>query len=414
MKNVKEVTITVEGKDWEKAIDKAFQNKKKDIKIDGFRKGSVTKELYIKKVGIESLFMDASDAAIEVAYKDALKQADIEIVCEPSVSIEEIDKKHCTFKFKLISRPEIKLGKYKNLGVKKEKVTVSKEDVEHEIGHICENMAEIINKENGTVEKGNIAYIDFVGRVDGEVIEGGSGTNYPLEIGSNTFIPGFEDGCVGMKVGEEKVLKLKFPENYVENLKGKDVEFTVTVREIKERIIPELGKDFFDDLGIEGVNDKKSLEDHVKEEITKAKENEADRKYLDEVLRKASENMKVEINDEIIDSECNRMIDEYAHELSHQGASIEQYLQMTGTKFEDLKNMMKPQATARIKTRYLLEEVANAENIKATAADIKKFIDEHAEKYGMEPEEFERAVGGKDSIEFEIRVEKALDIIKEA
>ena len=414
MKNVKEITITVEGKDWEKALDKAFQNKKKDIKLDGFRKGSVTKELYIKKVGIESLFMDASDIAIEIAYKDALKQADIEIVCEPSVSIESIDKKQCTFKFKLISRPEIKLGKYKNLGIKKDEVKVTKEEVEHEIGHICESMAEIINKENGTVEKGNTAYIDFKGIVDGEVIEGGSGTNYPLEIGSNTFIPGFEEGCIGMKVGETKTLKLKFPENYVEALKGKDVDFEVTVREIKERIIPELGKDFFDDLGIEGVNDKKSLEAHVKEEITKAKQGEADRKYLDEVLHKATDNMKVDLNEEIVDSEINRMIDEYAHELSHQGASLEQYLQMTGTKFEDLKNMMKPQATARVKTRYLLEEVAKEENIKATAADIKKFIEDNAEKYGMKAEEFEQAVGGKDAIEFEIRVEKALDIIKEA
>ena len=414
MKNVKEITITVEGKEWEKALDKAFQNKKKDIKLDGFRKGSVTKELYIKKVGIESLFMDASDIAIEIAYKDALKKADIEIVCEPSVSIESIDKKQCTFKFKLISRPEIKLGKYKNLGVKKEEVKVTKEEVEHEIGHICESMAEIINKENGTVEKGNTAYIDFKGIVDGEVIEGGSGTNYPLEIGSNTFIPGFEDGCIGMKVGETKTLKLKFPDNYVESLKGKKVDFEVTVREIKERIIPELGKEFFEDLGIEGVNDKKSLEAHVKEELTKAKQGEADRKYLDEVLHKATDNMKLELNDEIVDSEINRMVEEYAHELSHQGASLEQYLQMTGTKFEDLKNMMKPQATARIKTRYLLEEVAKEENIKATAADIKKFIEENAEKYGMKAEEFEQAVGGKDAIEFEIRVEKALDIIKEA
>ena len=414
MKNVKEITITVEGKDWEKAIDKAFENKKKDIKIDGFRKGSVTKEIYIKKVGIESLFMDAADIAIDNAYKSIDTAEKEKMVCEPSVNIEEIDKKHCKVLFKLISKPEIKLGKYTKLGVKKDEVKVTKEEIEHEIGHICENMAEIINKENGTVEKGNTAVIDFVGRVDGEVIEGGSGTNYPLEIGSGMFIPGFEEGCIGMKVGEEKVLKLKFPENYVDSLKGKDVEFTVTVREIKERIIPELGKDFFEDLGIEGVTDKKSLEAHVKEELTKNKENEADRKYLDEVLHKATDNMKVEINEEIIESECNRMIEEYAHELSHQGASLEQYLQMTGTKFEDLKNMMKPQATARIKTRYLLEEVAAAENIKATAADIKKFVEENAAKYDMKAEDFETAVGGKDAIEFEIRVEKALDIIKEA
>jgi trigger factor len=414
MKNVKEITITVEGKDWEKAIDKAFENKKKDIKIDGFRKGSVTKEIYIKKVGVESLFMDAADIAIDTAYKSIDTAEKEKMVCEPSVNIEEIDKKHCKVLFKLISRPEIKLGKYTKLGVKKDEVKVTKEDIEHEIGHICENMAEIINKENGTVEKGNTAVIDFVGRVDGEVIEGGSGTNYPLEIGSGMFIPGFEEGCIGMKVGEEKVLKLKFPENYVDSLKGKDVEFTVTVREIKERIIPELGKDFFEDLGIEGVTDKKTLEAHIKEELTKKKDDEAENKYVDELLHKATDNMKVELNHEIIHGEIHRMVHQYQDELRYQGASLDQYFKMTGTTMDDLEKMMEPQAIARLKTRYLLEEIVAKEDIKVDKKDVKKEIADSAKKYGIKEEEFLDYVGGEDAIEYDLKMRKALDIIKEA
>jgi trigger factor len=413
MKNEKVIEIEVKGKDWEKALDQAFKKRKKDIKIPGFRAGSITKEMYIKKVGIESLFMDASDIAINEAYKDALKDADMELVCQPNVELEKVDKDGCKFKFTFIGKPEVKLGKYKKLGIKKDKVDVSKEEIEHEIKHIQEHMAEMITKENGKIVEGNVAIIDFKGYVDGEELQGGTGTDYNLEIGSNTFIPGFEEGLVGLSIGETKTLNLKFPDDYVENLKGKKVKFDVTIKGIKEKVVPELNKDFFEDLGIEGVDTKAKLEAHIKEEITKEKEKHIEDKYVDDLLRAATDNMKVDINNEIIDEEVHRMIHQYEHELQHQGATIDQYLTMTGTTIEDLKSMMKPQAIARIKTRYLLEEIVKEEKITVTKAEIKAEVKKNAEKYELKEEEFLDYVGGEDNVKYDLEMQKAMDIIKE-
>ena len=413
MKNVKEITVEVKGKDWENAIDKAFNKKKKDIKIDGFRKGSVTKEIFIKKAGIESLFMDAADIVIDAEYQKVIKDEKMEIVCEPNVSIEKIDKDGITIKFTLIGRPDVKLGKYKKLGVKKDKIEVTKEEIEHEIHHIMEHMAEIVVKEDGKVESGNTAVIDFEGVVDGKKLEGGTGANYPLEIGSKTFIPGFEEGVIGMKVGEKKVLKLKFPEDYTPELKGKDVEFTVTVREIKERVEPEMDKDFFEDLGIEGVDSKEKLEEHVKHELEHQKEHQVEDKYIDELLRKATDNMEVDINNEIIESEIDRMARQFEQELKMQGASLEQYLALVGTKMEDFRTTLKPQAIARLKTRYLLEEIIKVENITSTKDEIKAKIKEESGHYGMSEEEFVNAIGGEEMIKYDVEMNKAIDILKE-
>ncbi len=413
MKNVKEIKVEVKGKEWQDALDKAFNKKKKDIKVDGFRKGACPKDVYIKKVGIEALFMDACDIAIEAAYKKAYKDADMEIVTEPSVSIEKVEEKGATFVFTLVGRPEITLGDYKKLGVKREKVTVTKEEVEHEIEHLREHMSEVVIKEKGKVENGNTAVIDFEGKVDGKVIQGGTGTDFALEIGSHTFIPGFEEGVVGMKLGETKELNLKFPEDYTPELKGKDVVFKVTVKEIKERVKPELNADFFEDLGMEGVDSVAKLEKKVEEEIKEAKTREADDKYIDELLHKATDNMKVDINNEIIDDEVKRMIAQYSQELQRQGITLEQYLTYTGSKMEDIETMMKPQAIARIKTRYLLEEVVKAEKIEVTDKEIEEEIKKACEQYDMKEADFLNAIGGKEMVKYDLTMRKAIEIIKE-
>ena len=414
MKNVKEVKITIEGQEWKDAIDKAFEKKKKDIRVDGFRKGACPKSVYFKKVGVETLFMDACDIAIEEAYKKALDETDILPVCEPGVSIDAVDKEKAAFTFKFIGRPEIKLGEYKNLGVKKEKIKVTKEEIENEMEHIRSHMAEVVVKENGEVVKGNTAVIDFVGTIDGKEFEGGKGDDYPLEVGSNTFIPGFEEQMIGMKVGETRDLQLTFPDDYAEGLSGKDVVFKVTLKELKERVLPEYDKDFFADLGIEGVNSKETFEQNVKEGLEKTKEENADNKYMNELLKKATENMKVEINDEIIDNEVERMIDEYSREMQQQGMTFEQYLQYTGTKMEDVKAMMRPQAEARIKTRYLLEEVVKAEKISSTDKEVEEEIKKLAKNYEVKEEEFLEYAGGKEMIKYDLDMRKALDSIKEA
>lgn len=413
MKNVKTIKITVDGESWQNCLDKAYDKKKKDIKVDGFRKGAVPKDIYIKKVGVETLFMDACDIAINERYESTLKEADVTLACEPTVNIESVDKDSCVIEFTFISKPEVTLGAYTKLGVKREEVKVTKEEIEHEINHIKEHMAEVVIKENGNIEEGNTAVIDFEGFVDGKKLEGGTGANYPLEIGSNTFIPGFESGLIGASVGETRELNLKFPENYTEELKNKDVLFKVTVREIKERVMPEINKDFFEDLGIDGVDSIEKLEEHVKKDLEEHKNHEADDKYVDELLHIATDNMKVEINNEIIDSEIERMINQYRQELQMQGVSLEQYLSMTNTKLEDMKSMMKPQAIARIKTRYLLEAIIDEKKLVATKEEIEKEIKDSCDKYGIEKDEFLRYVGGEEGIKYELEMRKAIDIIKE-
>jgi trigger factor len=414
MSNVHEIEIKIEGKEWETTLDKAFEKKKNEVKIPGFRKGKVTKDIYLKKMGVESLFMDASDIAIEEAYKKAIEDNKLEPVCEPSVAIKDLSKDGITYMFTIITRPEVKLGKYTKLGVKKDKVEVTKEEIESEIERLRNTMSEVINKENGEIVEGNIAVIDFDGYVDGKPLDGGKGTDYNLEIGSHTFIPGFEEELVGLKVGDNKELNLKFPEDYVENLKGKDVLFKVTVKAIKERVIPELDKDFFEDLAIKDVTDKKSLEEYIKKELEEKKDAEVENKYVDELLRTATENMTVELNHEIIHGEIHRMVHQYQDELRYQGASLDQYFKMTGTTMEDLEKMMEPQAVARLKTRYLLEEIVAKEDIKIDKKDVKAEIAESAKKYGIKEEEFLDYVGGEDAIEYDLKMKKALEIIKEA
>lgn len=413
MKNVKEFETKIEGKAWSDALDKAFNTKKKDLKVDGFRKGNCPKDIYIKKFGIETLFMDAVDNCINDAYHKILDDNKLVPVCEPKVDIKNINADFVEFIFTVIERPEVKLGKYQKLGVKKEKVEVTDEEVEHELMHLKEKYADIVELDSGKVEKGYTAVINFSGVVDGKVLEGGTGENYPLEIGSNTFIPGFEDGLIGMEIGEEKVLKLKFPEEYVENLKGKDVEFTVKVTGLKKRVLPEMNEDFFKDLGYENVKTEAELKAEIKKHLLEHKEADAENKYIDELLRKASENIEVEINPEIIENEQNRMIDDYRNNLKMQGLSLEQYLQFTKSSIEDLKKQIEPEATSRVKIRYLLEEVSKKENVEVTDEEVKEEVNRISTAYNVPENEVIDMIGGEEIIKADLKMRKAVDIIKE-
>jgi len=412
MKNVKEITIKIEKEEWTSILKEVFDKKKKDIKLDGFRKGSVTWDLFTKKIGIESLFGEATDLVLEKKYEGALKEADVIPVVQPSVNITDISKDGITVVFTFISKPEVKLGKYKDLGIKKETAKVTKEEINTELESLRNKFAEIVIKENGEVVSGNTAVIDFKGVVDGKELEGGSGENYPLEIGSNTFIPGFEDALIGMKLGETKDINLTFPENYVEDLKNKDVTFTVTIKEIKERILPEVNEEFFKDLGYEDVKTQEELNDKIKGHLLEHKNHDIENKYLDEVLKKACENMTVEINEEIIHDEIHRLINQYSEQMRMQGLSIEQYLEFTQTSMEDFENQMKPQAEARVKERYLLEEVALEEKIEVTEEEVEESLEKMSAMYNVEKEELIKMIGGKDMVEYDVKMRKALEILK--
>ena len=411
-KNVHEIEIKLD-KEWISALDATFKKKNKETKIDGFRKGAAPKEVYLKHFGIESLYMDAVDASISVAYKKALDENKLVPVVEPNVDVTGISDSNVIFKFTIITKPEVTLGEYKNLKVKKDKVTVSDEEINHEIDHLREHLADVVVKENGEITEGDTAVIDFTGFVDGKELEGGKGENFPLEIGSHSFIPGFEEGLVGLKAGEEKTLELKFPENYIEDLKGKDVTFKVKVNEVKTRVLPDINEDFFKDLGYEDVKTEDELKTKIKEEIKHQKEHQADDVFVDKCLEAAAKNMKVDINEEIIDDEVHRMIDQYSQQLQMQGMNIEDYYKMTGTKEEDLHKMMAPEAEKRVKYRYLLEGIADAEALKFTEEEIKARAEEMASQFGVSVEELVKIYGSMDIIEYDLKMHKALEILKE-
>lgn len=412
-KNTEKITIKIEGKDWENALDKSFKKNVKEKKVDGFRKGAVPKEVYLKQFGVESLYMDAIDSVTDKSFEDAMSKKTVEPVIQPTMDIKEVDKDSVTLEFTFVGKPDIKLGEYKNLKVKKEEVKITEEEILHEIEHLREQFAEIRVKEDGVVEDRDTAVIDFVGTVDGEVLEGGTGENFPLEIGSNTFIPGFEDGVKGMKVGEEKDLNLKFPQDYVKDLAGKEVTFHVTLQEIKTRVLPEINEDFFKDLGYDKVINEQELKEEVEKVLKNEKQASIDDQFLEAVLEKASSNMEVMIDEEILHDEIHRMMHQFEGQLKAQGLKLEQYLEFTKTTMEDFHKNMEPEALKRIKYRYLMEEVSLKENISVSDDEAMKDAEEMAKNYGISKDELIEAFGGMDILKYDSKMRKTLEFLKE-
>ena len=414
MKNTKEIKVKIEGKKWEDALEKAYKKASSNFQIDGFRKGKAPKNVFLKKYTQERLNFDAADICLDDAYTDMFKKAkDLEIVAQPEITLSDISEKGVEYLFTLTLKPEVKLGKYKGLGIKKDKVSVSKEEIEHEIEHLRSHYTENVVKESGSVENGDIAVIDFEGFKDGVAFAGGKGENYSLEIGSNTFIPGFEDQVIGMNVGDEKDINVTFPKDYhAEDLKGAAVVFKVKVNEIKVKRIPELDADFFEDLGMEGIDSKESLEKQVKENIKVRKDSEAENKYVDELLEAAGKNVKVEIPDVMIDEELNRMVKQYEETLRMQGLSLEQFYQFTNSDESKLREQMKEEAVKRITYRLMLEEIAKAENIEISDKDANKDVKDMSSKYQMKEEEFLKAFGGIEMVKYDLKMRKAIEVLK--
>lgn len=413
-KNVLEVTIKIEGQAWEDALDTAFEEANKKVKIDGFRAGKAPKDMFIKKYGKESLFLDAADVVLQSAYTKMLEEnKDAEIVAQPEVNLKSIDEKGVEFNFTLTLKPEVKLGKYKKLGVKKEEVTVTKEELEKAVNETLSKYAENVTKE-GPVVDGDIAIIDFEGFKDSVAFEGGKGENYSLTIGSNTFIPGFEEQIIGMKVGETKDINVSFPEEYhAEDLKGQPVVFKVTVNEIKGTVIPELTKEFFEDLGMEGINSKETLEEELSKNIKAHKEQHAEDHFIDSLLDEAIKNMEVEVPEAMSNEELDRMIKQYTENLKMQGITLEQFYQFTNSDETALKDQMRDEAIKRVKSRLLLEAIHKAEKVSVTEEEVEKEADSLATKYNMKKEEFLNLFGGLEMVKYDLEMRKAIEILKD-
>lgn len=413
MKNKHEFVVKIEGEEWEKAQDAAFVKRNKNAKIDGFRPGKAPKDVFIKHYGKESLYFDAADALVQTAYQKMLDKEKVIPVVEPKVDIKSIDEKGIEYIFTVITKPEVKIKKYKGLGVKKEEIKVSKEEINHEIEHLLERYTELVTKE-GKVEKGNVAVIDFEGFKDGVAFDGGKGENYSLEIGSNTFIPGFEDAVIGMKTGEEKEINVTFPEDYGEkSLAGCPVVFKVKVNEIKEKQTRELDKDFFDDLAMDGVDSKESLEKAMKDTIKARKEADAENKYVDSLLDAVSKHTEVEIPEEMIDEEVHRLIHRFEEQLRMQGISLDLYYEFTKTTHEDMHKQMEGEARKNVLYRLILEELVKLEKVEVTLEDGEAEADKLALKYNMKKEDLLKEFGGLEMIMYDLEVRKVFDKLKE-
>ncbi len=413
-KSLKEVVIKIEGKDWLDALDQAFKKVSKDKTIAGFRKGKAPKNIYLKHYGVESLFYEASNICVDKAYNKMIEEnKDLTIVSQPILDIRSIDEKHIEYVFTLTLKPEVKLGKYKGLSVKKDKVKVTKEEVEHEIKHMREDYKEIVIKD-GKIESGDIAIIDFEGFKDGVAFDGGKGENYSLTIGSNTFIPGFEDQLIGHITGDEVDVNVTFPSDYhVEELKDAPVIFKVKIHEVKQTVLPELDKDFFEDLGMEGIDSKESLEKQVKENIKTRKESAAEDKYIDELLKEIADNTEVDIPDTMINDEVNHMIEHFKEHITMQGITIEQFYQFTNSSEDKLKEEYHDEALRRVKNRLIIEKIIEKEKIEVSDEEVDAKLEELAKKYNMTKEEVKKEYDDNlDYISFDLKVRKVFDIIK--
>jgi len=413
-KDRNEIIVKIEGESWKKALDKAFKEKTKNLVVDGFRKGKVPRDVYEKRYGKESLYLPASDYVIEEAYKKALEDSKLIPVVQPSLDVKNVDDSGIEFVFTIITKPEVKVKKYKGLGVKPEKVKVSKDEIEHEIGHLLEKYTETKTKESGKIENGNIAIIDFEGFNDGVAFEGGKAENYELEIGSNTFIPGFEEQLIGMGQDEEKDIEVTFPEEYpAEDLKGKKVVFKIKVHEIKEKIQREFDKELFEDLAIDGVDTKEKLEKHIEDEIKSHKEMHAENEYVDKLLEAVAKNVDVDIPEEMVEEEIDRLINRYSEQLKMQGISLEMYYQFTKTTEKDLRANMEKQAYNHVLYRLMLEEISVLEKVEVSMEDAEKEAEELAKNYHMEKTEFLEMFGGIEMVQYDLEVRKVIELLKE-
>lgn len=412
-KSMAKITITVDADAFEEAMVKSYNKNKKNISIQGFRKGKAPRKMVEKLYGPEVFYEDAANFAIPDAYEEAAKESGLEIVSRPEIDVVEIEKgKDFVFTATVAVKPEVTLGDYKGIEVEKKTVKVMAADVNAEIDKVREQNSRMITVENRGIKKDDTAVIDFEGFVDGEPFQGGKGEDYSLVIGSYSFIDTFEDQLVGKKVGEEVDVNVTFPEEYHEaSLKGKPALFKVTVKEIKKKELPKLDDEFASEVSeFETLKEYKAS---VKKNLTERRKEEAKREKENEVVEKVVENITVELPEPMIDEQTQQMIQEFAGRLSSQGLSFDQYMQMTGMTVDALMGQMKPEAEKRIRTRLALEAIVDAEKIKATAKDIDKEIENMANMYQMEVDKIKEMIGDaeKEQIGKDLAVQKAVDFV---
>lgn len=412
-KNTAKLTIEVPAEKFEEAVQHSYNKNKGKFNIPGFRKGKAPFNMIKKMYGVGVFYEDAVDEVIDASYSDAAKESGLEIVSRPSISIEEIEEgKAFVYTAVVAVKPEVTLGEYKGVEVQKTKSEVTEEDIETEIKRAREKNSRLITVEDRGIEDGDQVTIDFDGSVDGKRFEGGKAEDYPLTIGSHTFIDNFEEQLIGKTTGEECEVNVTFPAEYhVEELKNKPAVFKVKVKEIQRKELPEANDDFASE-----VSDFDTMEEYKKdltEKLQAEKIEAAKTADEDKVVAKVIENATMEIPDQMVEEQVNGMVNDYARRLESQGISFKQYVEITGMTAEKIGEQMKPQAIKRIQTRLVLEAVVKAENIQADDAAVEEQFDKMAEDFKMDKEQIKGMFGEEQMAQLkeDLAVQKAIDFL---
>ncbi len=414
-KNMAKLTIEVSADDLEKALQAAYLKEKNKISVPGFRKGKVPRAMIEKMYGPEIFYDDAANSLIPKAYSEAYDECELEIVSQPEINVEQIEKgKPFIFTAQVATKPEVTLGEYKGLEVDKVSTRVTQKEVDAKIQEEAEKNARTITVEDRPVQDKDEIILDFEGFVDGEAFEGGKGENYPLTIGSGSFIPGFEEQLIGAEPEKEIEVKVTFPEDYhAEELKGKDAVFKCTIHEIKAKEIPEIDDEFAAEVSEFDTLDEYKAD--VKAKIKEQKAADGKRKKEDQAVEKAIANATMEIPDAMVDTQARQMMDEFAQRIQAQGLTMDQYFQFTGMDREKMMEEMKPQALKRIETRLVLEAVAKAENIEISDEKLDEELAKMAEAYKMEVDKLKEFMGDaeKKQMKEDMAVQEAVTFLAE-
>ena len=409
------LTFEIDVDTIKKGLDEAFVETKKKITVPGFRKGRVPRQIFDQMYGEESLYQDALNKVLPQAYSDAVKEAGIEPVAQPQINIKSMDKDQpWVLTASVDVKPEVKLGDYKGMEVPKQDTTVSDADVDAELEKKRQQQAELVLKEDKPAEKGDTVVIDYEGSIDGKKFDGGSADNYSLELGSGSFIPGFEDQLIGHNTDDDVDVKVTFPEDYhAKDLAGKEAILKVKVHEIKEKQLPELDDDFAKDVD-EDVDTLAELKDKTKKELQENKDNQAKAAIEDAAINAAVENAEIQdIPQSMLDEDTNRQMQQYLAGMQQQGISPQMYFQITGTKEDDLKKQFAADAEQRVKTNLVLEAIVDDADLAATEDEIKAEISDLAKQYGMKEDQVKNALS-EDMLTHDIKIRKAVDLVADS
>ncbi len=406
------LTVTVPAEKVDKALDQAFKKVVKQINVPGFRKGKVPRPIFEQRFGVEALYQDAVDILLPEAYGEAIDETGINPVAQPEINVTQIEKgKEFIFEATVTVEPEVKLGEYKGLEIDKQDTGLTDEELQESIDHSLGHLAEMVVKEDGVVKNGDTVNIDFTGSVGGEEFDGGQAEGYDLEVGSGSFIPGFEGQLEGMKVDEEKDVVVTFPEEYhAEELAGKEATFKTKVNEIKFKDVPELNDEIANELdsNAETVDEYK---ENLRKRLTEQKVTEAENTEKEEAINKATENTTIDIPEAMVNTELDRMIQEFGQRIQQQGLGIQTYYQISGQSEDQLREQMKDDAEQRVKTNLTLTAIADAENIEVSDEDIDKELEKMSEQFNISVEDIKSTLGNTDVVKNDVRIQKVIDLL---